>query len=398
MKVCLVHDHYRSTAPSGEDQVFRNELELLHTHGIEATPIERFNDEIDDSTLIKRIQLARDTAWSKQTYHDLTQTLARIAPDVVHFHNTFPLISPSAYAACHRLGIPVVQTLHNFRLICPGGLLLRDGKPCEDCVGTSLMPALRHRCYRNSLPATSALVWMLQRNRWNGSYASLVTRYIALTQFAADRLIRGGFPEDRIRIKPNFLPDPIASGQGEGGYAVYVGRLSEEKGVRTLLNAWQRLPGIPLKIVGEGPLRHTLQETASRYKLPVDFLGFCDRATTLRVISSAACQIVPSEWYEGFPMVVVEAYACGTPIVASRIGSLDEIIQDHVTGFKFTPGDHEDLAATVTRLWHDERARTVMRRRTREAFERHYSPEKNFKMLVDIYRSAMTPQRRALAA
>ena len=399
MKVLLAHDHYRSTAPSGEDQVFRNEVELLHAHGIDVTTFERFNDEIDESTLMKRIQLARDTAWSNQTYLQLTDTLARIAPDIVHFHNTFPLISPSAYSACHRLGIPVVQTLHNYRLICPGALLLRDGKPCEDCVGATLMPALRHRCYRNSLPATSALVWMLQRNRWNGSYAALVTRYIALTQFAANRLIHGGLPRDRIRIKPNFLPGTITPGQGDGGYAVYVGRLSEEKGVRTLMNAWQRLSRIPLKIVGEGPLRHTLQETASRHKLPVEFLGFCDRATIMRIISSAACQIVPSEWYEGFPMVVVEAYACGTPIVASRIGSLDEIIQDHVTGFKFTPGDPEDLAGAVMRLWHDEAARTRMRREARETFDRRYSAATNFTTLMDIYRSAMTTtQMHALAA
>jgi glycosyltransferase involved in cell wall biosynthesis len=390
MKVLLVHDHYRSAAPSGEDQVFRNEVQLLASRGIEVRTFERFNDEIDDSTLINRIHLARETAWSNRIYLELTETLRRTTPDIVHFHNTFPLISPSAYLACQRLRIPVVQTLHNFRLICPGGLLLRNGAPCEDCVGASLLPALRHRCYRDSLPATGAVVWMLQRNRWNGSYETLVDRYVALTHFAADRLIRGGIPKDRIRIKPNFLPDAIVPGQGDGGYVVYVGRLSEEKGVQTLLNAWRQLPEIPLKILGEGPLRPSLQETAARHRLPVEFLGYCDRTTIMREIGRAAFQIVPSEWYEGFPMVVVEAYASGTPIVASRIGSLDEIIEDHVTGMKFTPGDSQNLAATVKTLWHNPHARMALRRGARQAFEQRYSAPANFTTLMDIYHSATT--------
>ena len=323
----MAHNYYRSSAPSGEDQVFQNELTLLRKHGIDVIPFERFNDNIEHFSLFKRMRLASDTAWSPSTYRDLSQVIRERHPDIAHFHNTFPQISPSAYAACRDSGVPVVQTLHNFRFICPGGLLLRDGRPCEDCVGTNLLPALRHRCYRGSLPATGALVWMLMRNRWHGTYQTLVNRYIALTKFAASRLIAGGLPKDRISIKPNFAPGVSAPGPGDGRYAVYVGRLSAEKGLRTLISAWKLIPEIPLKILGDGPLREELVDLSLKNNLPIKFLGFCDRPTIIDTVGHAAFQVVPSEWYEGFPMVILEAYACGTPVVCSRIGSLDEIVR-----------------------------------------------------------------------
>ena len=165
MKILLCHNFLRSSSPSGEDAVYRNERSLLEAHGHELSVFERFNDHIDESTLMKRLKLGLDTAWSKQTYQELSKLIKGIQPDVVHFHNTFPMISPSAYVACHDNHVPVVQTLHNYRLICPNGLLLRNGHPCEDCVGTSLIPALWHRCYRGSLAATGAITWMLARHR-----------------------------------------------------------------------------------------------------------------------------------------------------------------------------------------------------------------------------------------
>src|SRR5439155_20501152 len=211
MRILLAHDFYRSSAPSGEDAVFRNERALLEKNRNEVIPFERCNDEIDDSGFGKRVRLALDGAWSKSIYEGLSDVVRRTRPDLVHFHNTFPLISPSAYAACQDNAVPVVQTLHNYRFVCANALLMRDGRPCEDCVGTSLLPALRYRCYRGSLPATGAAVWMLASNRWRGVYQKLVNRYVALTDFAASRLIAGGLPSCRMEIKPNFLPDaPLA--------------------------------------------------------------------------------------------------------------------------------------------------------------------------------------------
>ena len=247
---------------------------------------------------------------------------------------------------------------------------MRDGHPCEDCVGTSLLPALRYRCYRGSLPATGAVVWMLSRNRWQRTYQTLVNRYIALTNFAAGRLIAGGLPESRMEVKPTScrMRRPWASVAETTQSSS--GRLSEEKGVRTLLEAWRYVDGFPLKILGDGPLRHELEEQARRVALPVEFLGFRPHEDVLQVVGSADVQIVPSECYENFPMVVLEAYACGTPILASRIGSLDEIVVEGETGMKFEPGNPGDLAKKLNRLRSDRFRLHAMRRKARALFER----------------------------
>lgn len=389
MKVLLAHNYYRSSAPSGEDAVFRNERALLEKKGIEVILFERFNDDIDDSTLSRRLGVAMDCAWSRATYEEISALIRKVRPDIAHFHNTFPLISPSAYAACQASGVPVVQTLHNYRLICAGALLQRDGHTCEDCVGTTLLPALRHRCYRGSLSATGAVVWMLARNRWRGTYKTLVNRYIALTKFAAGRLIAGGLPRERMTVKPNFLPDVPVPGTGGGGYAVYVGRLSEEKGVRTLLAAWKWVTGLPLKILGDGPLRQELARLAEQENLPVEFLGFCGREEILQLVGRAELQILPAEWYEGFPMVVLEAYACGTPLVASRIGSVDEIIEEGETGVKFEPGNALDLAEKVNLLWAKQSRLTSLRHKARQLFDENYTADKNYSELMAIYHRAI---------
>lgn len=393
MKVLLAHNFYRTAVPSGEDTVYRNERRLLEANA-DVIPYERHNDAIDDSNLTKKMSLAFDAAWSREVYEELSVIVRKTRPDIAHFHNTFPRISPSAYAACRDHGVPVIQTLHNFRFICPGGLLLRDGRPCEDCVGTNLLPALRHRCYRKSFAATAAVVWMLTRNRWHGTYQNMVNRYIALTEFAADRLIAGGLPRERVTVKPNFVADVPTPGPGNGRYAVYVGRLSAEKGIRTMLSAWKHLSKVPLKILGDGPYRQEVEAAIVRDKLPAECLGFCDRLATIEVVSRAAFQIVPSEWYEGFPMVIVEAYACGTPVVASRIGSLDEVVEEGVTGVKFEPGNPMDLAEKVSALWADRIRQAGLRHTTRDIFEQKFSGKKNYEALMTIYASAISDHVR----
>lgn len=396
MKILLSHDYYRSNAPSGEDAVFKNECELLEKNGNEIFRYERFNDDIDESTLLKRVTLARESVWSDKTYEDVSSLLHRIRPDIAHFHNTFPLISPSAYAACQDNQVPVVQTLHNFRLICAGGMLMRDGRPCEDCVGTSLLPALLHRCYRGSITATSALVWMLGSNRFRGTYKTLVNRYIALTNFSAGRLKAGGIPEGKLIVKANFLPDAPFAGRGDANYAVYAGRLGEEKGVRNLITAWKYVNDFPLKILGGGPLRKELEEQARRNGLQINFLGFQPREEVLNIIGQATLQIIPSECYEGFPMVVLEAFACGTPLVASRIGSLDEIVVEGETGVKFEPGDPLDLAMKINNLRSDRERLKVMRQNARDLFDKKYAPDRNYSELIAIYHSAIEDFRSAL--
>jgi glycosyltransferase involved in cell wall biosynthesis len=400
MRVLLAHNYYRSVAPSGEDAVFKNERDLLQQRGIDVVPFERFSDDIDATTVAQRTRLALDTAWSKTTYRNMNALIRRTRPDVAHFHNTFPLISPSAYAACQDNGVPVVQTLHNFRLICASALLQRDDHVCEDCVGTSLMlPALRYRCYRDSRAATAGIIWMLVRNRLHGTYRRLVNRYIALTQFAAGRLIAGGLPSNRLRVKPNFLSSlPLQREGGGGGYAVFVGRLSKEKGVRVLVSAWGRVQGLRLKILGDGPLRAELEELAARHEAPVEFLGYRSRDEVLDIVAQADIQVVPSEWYEAFPMVVLEAYACGTPVVASRIGSLAEIVIEGETGVLFEPGNPVDLADKVNLLWGDRAELPAYRHRIRAHFLARYTADLNYAMLMKIYAEAISDSEQVRSA
>jgi len=225
---------------------------------------------------------------------------------------------------------------------------------------------------------------MLARNRVRGTYQNLVNRYIALTKFAAGKLVAGGLPEDRVHIKPNFLPDAPEIGPGDGGYAVYVGRLSNEKGVRTLLEAWREIERFPLKIFGDGPLRRELEDDARRNALSVEFLGFRPRAEILDVVRRADLQVIPSEWYEGFPMVIVEAYACGTPVVASRIGGLNEVVEEG-SGIKFEPGNAADLVAKLSTLRSDRARLRAMRPQARALFEKKYTAERNLPQLLEIY-------------
>lgn len=397
MRVLLGHAYYRE--PGGEDAVFRHEKKLLEDHGVEVVPLERHNTAIRESGFLSRITLAQSTAWSNSAYQMVAKLIDQHRPSVAHFHNTFPVLSPSVYAACTDKGVPVVQTLHNFRLICPGAMLFRNGRPCEDCIGRLPFPAVRYRCYRDSASATAAISWMIMRNRLAGTFRRRVTRYIALTHFAASRFVAGGLPENRITVKPNFLADPPPPGQGLGGYAVYVGRLSREKGIETLLSAWDRIKNVGLKIIGDGPMRAELEERARQMRVRVEFLGHRPRSEIFRIVGDAAFQIVPSRQYEGFPLVVLEAYACGTPVVASKIGSLDEIVREGVTGTKFVSGDPLDLAERIDALRADGARLRAMRASTRAEFDGRYGAEENFKLLMQIYADVLRESgRTGLAA
>lgn len=390
MKVLIVHNCYRTSAPSGEDIVAKNERKLLEENGTDVVAYEKFNDDIDESSTMKRIKLGLDCAWSRGTYAELLDVIKRVRPDVAHFHSIHPQISPSAYAACQEIGVPAVHTLHNYRYICPGALLHRDGRPCEDCVGQWPFHALRYRCYRGSLTATGALVWMITYNRWRGTFVNFVNRYVALTEFAASRLTAGGLPSERIEVKPNFLPNPPELfKERKKRYAVFVGRLSAEKGVWTMLSAWRKVNGLPLKILGDGPLRQDLETYALEKGIKnVEFMGTRKREEVLSVVGSALLQVVPSEWYETFGMVVIEAYACGTPVIASRIGALAEIVLDGETGFHFEAGNAFNLAEKVNILAANPTLASRLGERAREVFDQKYTSEQNFKILMGIYQRA----------
>ncbi len=391
MKVLMCHNFYRSEAPSGEDVVYRNEVELLRSFGHEVISYEKHNDELSGMGMLGKAKLAVDAAWSKRTYRELNGLVERTRPDVVHFHNTFPQISPSGYAACAAQGVPVVQTLHNYRLACASGTLFREGAVCEDCLGRTPFPALMHRCYRGSIAGTASVAWMIQRNRWAKTFERLVDQYIALTEFAATRMVASGLPAERISLKPNFLNRPPGIGEERCGYGVYVGRISREKGVGTLIRAWSGLK-TPLKVIGSGPLSEELERTVRDKGLKMEFLGLLSHAETMECMRSAEFLVIPSEWHEGFPMVVLEAYACGTPVVASRIGSLAEIVDDGVTGMTFPPGSADGLRERIRELMSDSGPRARLAAGARRRFDERYSRLANYRNLMEIYSSILFPE------
>ena len=395
MRVLLAHCYYRSSAPSGEDSVYKSERRLLESHNIDVIPLEKYNDDVNVSGFTNSVKTAINTTWSKSSYNEVTLLIKKFKPDIAHFHNTFPQLSPSVYKACHDNGVPVVQTLHNYRIVCPGAMLLRDGKSCELCLNGSTVPfySLKYRCYRNSFTATSSLALMIARNRLTGTYKNFVTRYIALTHFAKERFIRGGLPVELIAIKPNYLSNEVKVSFESEDYAVFVGRLSEEKGIKTLLDAWSGVNNLKLKVLGDGHLRKELEDLSNKSNIDIEFLGFRTQEEVLDIVKNAMIQIIPSECYEGFPMSVLEAFACGTPIIASRLGSLQEIISDGQTGVLFEAMNSSDLLVKVRELMNDHDKRMRLALNARKVFDKEYSQEVNFETLMDIYNDVMREKR-----
>lgn len=391
MKIVICHNFYQQ--PGGEDQVFADEARLLSQHGHDVISLSVHNDEIKGHTALS---IAGKTLWNRQSYDVVADAAKRAQADVVHFHNTFPLLSPAAYYAARSAGAAVVQTLHNYRLICPGATFFRDGQVCEKCLGKWFAwQAVRHGCYRDNRGATAVTALMLSAHRVARTYQRQVDAFIALTDFARGKYIEGGLPRGRTVVKPNFVdPDPTP-GTGGGGYAVFVGRLDAGKGVEQLLRAWLTdYPGLPLKIIGDGAMASLVQKSAHEAPQRIQWLGRQPLPEVYEVIGRAEMLVLPSLWYEGLPKTLVEAFARGTPVVASNIGSLASAVEDGVTGFHFAPHDSADLAGQVRRLAQDPSARQAMRRNARRDFEAKYAAEQNYRKLMSIYADAIARRRR----
>jgi glycosyltransferase involved in cell wall biosynthesis len=390
MKIVIVHNAYQQ--PGGEDVVFRNECELLRSAGHEVVEYQRSNDEVSQFVSVRQLTLAKRTIWASDTRKEFRQLLSRERPDIVHVHNTFVMVSPSIYWACHDAQVPVVQTLHNYRLVCPEAKFFRDGKVCEECLDHGVWRSVRYGCFQGSTKATAVIAAMLTTHRFLGTWSRLIEYFLAPTDFARRKFVKGGLPADKILVKPNFVdPDP-GEGNGERSYAVCVGRLSPEKGLRTLLAAWAELGNtIPLHIVGDGPLRPELEGFAKQHGLSnICFRGRMEWKETMDVMKGARCLIFPSECYEGaLPLSVVEAFACGTPVLASRLGAMQELIADGSTGLHFTPGDPQDLASKVQSLWTNLSGLDAMRKQARRAYEANYTAARSYELLWETYERAI---------
>jgi len=385
VKILVVHNPYQQLG--GEDIVFEQECRMLQNAGHEVVTYVRHNDEVKQYSGLRRLALVPHTIWATDSRREFAALLEREKPNVVHVHNTFIMVSPSIFSACHEAGIPLVHTLHNYRLLCAAGTFYRDGHVCEDCVEKSLWSGVRHACYHNSMATTAVVAGMIAVHRGLHTWTHPGHFYIALSEFARRKFIDSGLPKDRIFIKPNFVdPDP-GMPIDKDEYAVFAGRLSPEKRVSTLLDAWERgRTRFPLLILGGGPERLDLEQLARQRGLSgIQFKGQVPRAEVIATIRKARFLVFSSEWYENFPVTIAEAFACGTPVICSRLGAMEEIVSHGHTGLHFAAGRADDLAAQMDWAWSHPEQMSVMAREARREYETKYTADINYKLLMDIY-------------
>lgn len=384
MRILSVHNYYQIRG--GEDESCRAEKSLLREMGHLVDEYEKDNLSIAS---YQNLQLAAQTIWSQESYRDVREKLKRRSYDLMHVQNSFPLISPSVYYAAQEEGVPVVQTIRNYRLLCPNALFFRQGRVCEDCMNKAIpLPGVIHGCYRNNRLASGITAGMLSIHRLLRTWDKKVDKYIALTHFVRDKLIQGGLPEEKIVVKPNFVnPDPMP-GTGEGKFALYVGRLSIEKGLDTLMDAWDKLSyPLPLRIVGDGPLSDLVIEKI-KDRPHISWLGRKSIHEVHQLMGEASFLIFPSKWYETFGRVAIEAFAKGTPVIASNIGAIAELIEHQKTGLQFQPGDSLDLATQVEWALSHPTKMQQMRSVVRREFEMKYTANANYERLIEIYKLA----------
>lgn len=386
MKVLVVHNRYQQRG--GEDAVVDAETRLLAANGVEVQRFDADNDAIQ--SVVTKIQVSfGQFGLPTAAQARFRSALSAFRPSVVHVHNWFPTLSPSLFNICYRENVPVVHTLHNYRLLCVNATLFRDGHVCEDCVGTTLRtPGVLHSCYRGST-AGSAVATGGMLTHWSlGTWNRSIDRFVALTEFARQKLIEGGLPSDKVIVKPNFVdPDP-GPGEGRGGYFLFVGRLTEEKGIRVLLDCWKDGQDLPtLKIAGTGPLENEVRAAVGT--MPnVEWLGARSSEEVLGLMADASALLCPSQWYEGMPRVVIESLAVGTPIIASSIGCYPEMIVDGETGALFHTGDAVALRSRLRDLLQGN-SLTSMRTNARRCFQSNYTGDKNLSLLLNVYRSVL---------
>jgi glycosyltransferase involved in cell wall biosynthesis len=391
MRVLMLHNKY--LLHGGEDISCAMDVALLRNDGHDVELYEETNAKVES---IGSVRAGARAIWSRDTFHRVRRLVRQNKCEVVHVQNFFPLISPSAYYAARAEGAAVVQSLRNYRLICPASNCLRNGRVCEDCVGKAIAwPGVVHACYRGSATATAAVATMLAVHHGIGTWRRRVDAFICLTRFGREKFVSAGLPADKIAIKPNFVhPDP-GVGPGGGGFALFVGRLDVQKGVDVVLAAWEAAATRPpIKILGDGPLAERVRAVAARVP-GIEWLGHRSLDETYRLMQTAEFLILPSVSYEGFPRVVVEGFACGTPVIASRISPMTELIEDGVTGLLFDAGNAGDLWARVTWATTHPAELSQMRRNARLKFEADFTAEKNGRILAAIYAAAIERARQS---
>jgi glycosyltransferase involved in cell wall biosynthesis len=384
LKILFIHNSYQNFG--GEDAVISAEISLLRSHNHEVATYFRSNDEIPKMSIFS---LACQTLWSSRTISDLLQIIESFHPDVIHVHNTFPLISPSVYWVAARTGVPLVQTLHNFRLMCLNALYLRKGKVCEDCLGHLPLLGVFRMCYRGSIGASAVIAGMLLFHRYLGTYRKKVSLYIAFNEFCRNKFIAGGLPRELIRVKPNFVDDFNNQDIQRSGL-LFVGRLSMEKGIQSLLNAALLLPNVPLRVAGEGPLAGVFDRIDH-----VKPLGCLSKHEILKEMNKAIALVVPSICYETFGLVIVEAFSTGTPVIVSRIGSFTNLVIEGESGLFFEPNNSRDLAIKMEWAFTHPDRMAEMGQKAKSIYISRFNKEQNYMKLMEIYNDAICKRQKA---
>ncbi|MGH9870464.1 MAG: glycosyltransferase family 4 protein [Candidatus Polarisedimenticolia bacterium] len=387
-RILVVHDRY--SRRGGEDTAVEAEIGQLRGAGHEVLEWFEDNQSISGFSIPRKASLMLSTSWSSRSHRRMLELIERFRPDIVHFHNLLPLISPSAIHAAATTPVAVVMTLHNYRLICPAGTLFRDGRPCEEC-SSSLLNGIGHACYRGSALQTSAIAGMLLVHRMLGTWNRKVDAFIALTDFMRGRLVEAGLPRERVHIKSNSCEVALVEELQEP-FVLFVGRLSAEKGIDTVLAAFS--DGLhQVKIIGDGPLMSRVLSAARSSQARIESLGEIPHAGVIEYLRRASVLVFPSQCYEGMPLVLVEALGAGVPVVASRIGAIPDIIREGQEGFLFPPGDATELARLVSRISGDPSLRTALSKACRKSFETRFSPQVTYEVLMSIYDAAIAQSR-----
>lgn len=381
--VLIVHNYYQ--IPGGEDTVVENEKKMLIENGHKVILYTRHNDEIKSNNILKKFLLPFETIFSLKTYKDIKRIIREEKIEIVHVHNTLPLISPSVYYAARSCKIPAIQTLHNFRLLCPAATFVRNDKICEKCLEKSLFSAVKYKCYRNSFLQSSIISMNIAIHRFIGTYKR-INGYIALTEFNKKKF-ENLIDSKKIFIKPNFsnFNDDKSLKLDNRRYFLYLGRVDKIKGLEVILRAWKNIKEEELYIVGTGPYEENVKEYVAKNNMSnVKLLGFKRKDEVIAIIKNAKAIIIASQWYEGFPMTIVESFSLGVPVIAGDIGNMSSIIEHSANGLLFKYNDHEELRKQVEVFSNGN----IMRKLSigaKESFDKKYCKEINYNILLKVY-------------
>ena len=393
-RILILHAEYRTKG--GEETVVDTECALLRRHGHTVARLGWSNNDIPVDGAVASARAAVNCVWNRSAQRKVREAIARDAPDVVHVHNTFPIASPAVILAAVDMGVPVVQTIHNFRLACVNGMLFRDGKPCEVCVGGSVLKGALYGCYRGSRAASVAVAAMIELHRAMGTWKEKVSHFLAVSERVREILIRSGIPSARITVRAHCLEADPGVGDHAGGYALIASRLSAEKGITTAIAAWRRANiGGQLVIAGDGPeLEHVRALSSEHPRIRV--LGRVSRPELMTLMSNARLLLVPSLWDEPAapPLVAVEAIATGLPVLASAAGGLGEWVRSTGVGWTAPPGDVEAWADALRSINADDAEIRARGRAAREEFLRSHSASGCIKVLVETYDNACAAKER----